>query len=46
LLCDGGDRYAGNYYSPEWLRSQALDPDPHEATLGEFFATGVWPAQP
>jgi cysteine synthase len=46
LLCDGGDRYAGNYYSPEWLRSQALDPDPHEATLGEFFATGVWPVQP
>jgi cysteine synthase A len=44
LLCDGGDRYAGNYYNPEWLQSQKLDPDPHEATLGEFFATGVWPA--
>ncbi|MCU1539077.1 MAG: PLP-dependent cysteine synthase family protein [Arthrobacter sp.] len=44
LLCDGGDRYAGNYYSPEWLRSQDLDPAPHEATLGEFFATGAWPA--
>ncbi|HSN36796.1 MAG TPA: PLP-dependent cysteine synthase family protein [Arthrobacter sp.] len=44
LMCDGADRYAGNYYSPEWLRSQGLDPAPHEATLREFFAGGVWPA--
>lgn len=45
LMCDGGDRYAGNYYNPEWLQSQGLDPDPHEATIREFFATGAWPAQ-
>ena len=44
LMCDGGDRYAGNYYSPGWLQSQGLDPEPHEATLREFFATGTWPA--
>lgn len=43
LMCDGGDRYAGNYYHPEWLRAQGLDPGPHEATLGRFFATGAWP---
>ncbi|AOT05118.1 cysteine synthase [Arthrobacter sp. U41] len=43
LMCDGGDRYAGNYYSPDWLRSQGLDPEPHEATLREFFASGTWP---
>ncbi len=44
LMCDGGDRYAGNYYNPEWLQAQGLDPGPHEATLREFFATGAWPA--
>lgn len=44
LMCDGGDRYAGNYYNPEWLQSQGLDPEPHEATIREFFATGTWPA--
>ncbi|MDR7083004.1 cysteine synthase A [Arthrobacter ginsengisoli] len=44
LMCDGADRYAGNYYSPEWLKTQGLDPAPHEATLRQFFASGVWPA--
>ncbi|MET1063611.1 MAG: pyridoxal-phosphate dependent enzyme, partial [Arthrobacter sp.] len=44
LMCDGGDRYAGNYYNPEWLRSQGLDPEPHEATIRDFFASGSWPA--
>ena len=44
LLCDGGNRYAGNYYNPKWLRSEELDPTPHEETLDAFFATGVWKA--
>ena len=44
LMCDGGDRYAGNYYNPDWLRSQGLDPEPHEATIRDFFASGTWPA--
>jgi cysteine synthase A len=44
LMCDAGDRYAGNYYNPEWLDAHGLDPEPHEATLREFFKTGVWPA--
>lgn len=44
LMCDGGDRYAGNYYNPDWLQSQGLDPEPHEATIRDFFATGTWPA--
>ncbi len=44
LMCDGGERYAGNYYSEEWLRDQGLDPAPHEAVIAEFFATGAWPA--
>ncbi len=44
LMCDAGDRYAGNYYNPEWLEAQGLDPEPHEAVLREFFQTGTWPA--
>ncbi|CAH0327111.1 putative siderophore biosynthesis protein SbnA [Microbacterium sp. Bi128] len=44
LMCDAGDRYAGNYYNPEWLAAHGLDPEPHEAVLGEFFRTGAWPA--
>ena len=44
LMCDAGDRYAGNYYNPEWLDAQGLDPAPHEAVLRGFFQTGVWPA--
>ncbi len=45
LMCDSGDRYAGNYYNPEWLAEQNLDPAPHEATLRKFFDTGVWPVR-
>lgn len=44
LICDAGDRYAGNYYNAEWLAAHGLDPEPHEATLREFFDSGVWPA--
>lgn len=44
LMCDGGDRYAGNYYNPAWLQAQGLNPEPHEAIIREFFANGVWPA--
>lgn len=42
LMCDGGERYAGNYYNPAWLAAQNLDPEPHERTLQEFFKTGLW----
>ena len=42
LMCDGGDRYAGSYYNPEWLARQGLDPAPHETTLRKFFDSGVW----
>jgi cysteine synthase A len=44
LICDGADRYAGNYYNPDWLHTQGLDPAPHEETLRQFFASGTWPA--
>lgn len=26
LMCDGGDRYAGNYYNPAWLSGQGPGP--------------------
>ena len=42
LMCDGGDRYAGSYYNRQWLASQQLDPAPHEATIRNFFDSGVW----
>jgi cysteine synthase len=42
LMCDGGDRYAGNYYNAAWLAAQGLDPEPHEGTLRAFFDSGVW----
>ncbi|MEO5779500.1 MULTISPECIES: PLP-dependent cysteine synthase family protein [Arthrobacter] len=44
LMCDGGERYAGNYYNQDWLRSQDLDPEPYEAAIARFFATGAWPS--
>jgi len=44
LMCDAGDRYAGNYYNPVWLDAHGMDPEPHEVTLREFFKSGVWPA--
>jgi cysteine synthase A len=44
LMCDGGERYAGNYYNPDWLRAQGLAPEPHEATIRGFFESGAWPA--
>ncbi|MGX1160451.1 cysteine synthase A [Arthrobacter sp. SLBN-100] len=46
LMCDGGERYAGNYYSPRWLASQGLDPAPHEAVIRHFFDTGSWDGEP
>ena len=44
LMCDAGDRYAGSYYNAEWLRARHLDPLPHEATIRNFFDTGIWRA--
>lgn len=42
LMCDGGDRYAGNYYNPAWLSRHGLDPEPYEEVIRRFFETGVW----
>ncbi|MFB8368507.1 PLP-dependent cysteine synthase family protein [Pseudarthrobacter sp. NPDC055928] len=42
LMCDGGERYAGNYYNPAWLAAQGMDPEPHQAVISRFFETGIW----
>ncbi|MGG5173730.1 PLP-dependent cysteine synthase family protein [Pseudarthrobacter sp. J1763] len=41
LMCDGGERYEGNYYNQEWISAQGLDPAPYEAAIAEFFETGT-----
>jgi cysteine synthase len=42
LMCDGGERYAGNYYNQDWLAAQGLDPEPYEAVIRQFMETGTW----
>ncbi len=42
LMCDGGERYAGNYYNQDWLAAQGLNPEPYEAVIRKFFDTGQW----
>jgi cysteine synthase A len=42
LLCDGGERYAGTYYSDEWVAGQGWDLSEPTAVLNEFLATGRW----
>ncbi|WP_327149456.1 PLP-dependent cysteine synthase family protein [Nocardia sp. NBC_01329] len=44
LLCDGGERYAGTYFSDEWVSSQGWDLIGPTAALEEFVATGRWQA--
>ncbi|GAB3818342.1 L-cysteine desulfhydrase Cds1 [Micromonospora zhanjiangensis] len=44
LLCDGGERYAGTYFSDDWVAGQGLDLAPHLSTVERFLTTGDWPA--
>ncbi|GAA5229483.1 PLP-dependent cysteine synthase family protein [Arthrobacter cryoconiti] len=44
LKCDGGERYMGSYYNPQWLAEKGLDPAPHLAVINRFFETGRWDA--
>jgi cysteine synthase A len=48
LICDGGDRYAGTYYSDEWVRDQGLDLAPYTEALERFLEDGCLrlPASP
>ena len=42
LLCDGGERYAGTYYSDGWIAAQGMDLAPHTAVLERFAVSGDW----
>jgi cysteine synthase A len=42
LLCDGGERYLGTYYSDSWLEKNGLDIAPGIAALERFWKRGVW----
>jgi cysteine synthase A len=44
LICDGGDRYAGTYYSDAWVAAQRLDLAPHTEELAAFLECGEFPA--
>jgi cysteine synthase A len=44
LICDGGDRYAGTYYSDEWLADQGLELAPYREALETFLGLGAFPA--
>ena len=43
LICDGGDRYAGTYYSDAWVGDQGFDLAPHTEQLETFLETGAFP---
>jgi cysteine synthase A len=44
LICDGGDRYAGTYYSDAWVREEGLDLAPYFEALETFLERGAFPA--
>ena len=44
LICDGGDRYAGTYYSDAWVAEQGLALAPYTQALGTFLESGAFPS--
>jgi cysteine synthase len=42
LICDGGDRYAGTYYSDVWVAEQGLDLAPYRAAVEAFLEGGAF----
>ena len=43
LICDGGDRYAGTYYSDAWVAAQGLELAPYTDALETFLRSGAFP---
>jgi cysteine synthase A len=43
LICDGGDRYAGTYYSDTWVADQGLELAPYAEALETFLELGAFP---
>jgi cysteine synthase A len=46
LICDGGDRYSGTYYSDAWVRDQGLELAPFSDALETFLECGAFPGSP
>ena len=46
LICDGGERYRGTYYSDAWVSEQELDLTPYAAALEGFLSSGALDATP
>ena len=44
LICDGGERYAHNYYDDPWVAAQGWDLEPDRALVRSFLTTGAWTA--
>lgn len=44
LICDGGERYTGTYYSDGWVAEQELELAPYAEALEAFLETGALPA--
>ena len=43
LICDGGDRYAGSYYSDAWVGEHGLELAPYTEVLEAFLESGAFP---
>jgi cysteine synthase len=43
LICDGGERYAGTYYSDAWVAEQGLELAPYTEALETFLERGAFP---
>jgi cysteine synthase A len=43
LICDGGDRYAGTYYSDAWVLDQGVELAPYTEALETFLELGAFP---
>jgi cysteine synthase A len=43
LICDGGDRYSGTYYSDAWVGDQGLELAPYTEALETFLERGEFP---
>jgi cysteine synthase A len=44
LICDGGDRYAGTYYSDAWVADQGLELAPYTNAVETFLDSGAFPS--
>ena len=43
LICDGGERYAGTYYSDAWVADQGLELAPYTEAVETFLERGTFP---